>query len=97
MIYGGGFVAGSKSSKARFESLALKLGFVVVVPNYCHCPTVSIYEGPLTDIHVCYSWVHETLSKILRDDTGITFDGNRITVIGSSVGGTLALLFVRVY
>jgi acetyl esterase/lipase len=96
VIYGGGFVSGSKSSvsNARLESLTLDLGFVVVVPNYRHCPTVSLYEGPIRDVHDCYLWTHDALPKILLDDLGIVADGQRIAVIGSSAGGLLALHLV---
>ncbi|KAJ4318834.1 hypothetical protein N0V84_006647 [Fusarium piperis] len=93
VIYGGGFVSGSKSSvsKARLESLALDFGFVVVVPNYRHCPTVSLHDGPIRDVHDCYSWARQDLPKLLSEDAGVAVSGQNIAVIGSSAGGLLAL------
>lgn len=97
MLYGGGFVAGAKSaiSKARLESLVLDFGFVAVVPNYRHCPTVSVYDGPIQDVRTCFGWAQKTLPGHLRSDLGIDADGNKIAVIGASAGGTLALHLVR--
>ncbi|KAL6362253.1 hypothetical protein LRP88_04331 [Fusarium phalaenopsidis] len=76
---------------ARLESLIYDFGFTVVVPDYRHCPTVSVFDGPVTDIHNCYSWTREELPALLSGDTGVLIDGSRVAVIGSSAGGTLAL------
>ncbi|KAH7230028.1 Alpha/Beta hydrolase protein [Fusarium solani] len=93
LIYGGGFVAGSKAavSKSRLDSLIHDSGFTVVVPDYRHCSTVSVFDGPVTDIHNCYSWTREKLPALLSRDTGVLIDGSRVVVIGSSAGGTLVL------
>ncbi|KAG4261444.1 hypothetical protein FPRO03_11461 [Fusarium proliferatum] len=93
VIYGGGFVNGSKAgvSKARLESLVHEFGFTVVVPDYRHCPTVSVIQGPIPDIHACFSWTCKELPALLSRDVGVTVDGDRVGVIGSSAGGNLAL------
>ncbi|KAL5590249.1 hypothetical protein FOBRF1_013806 [Fusarium oxysporum] len=93
IIYGGGFVAGSKAavSKARLDSLIHEFGFTVVVPDYRHCPAISVYDGPVTDIHSAYSWACRELPELLFRDVGASVDGNRVAVIGSSAGGSLAL------
>ncbi|KAF5625174.1 uncharacterized protein FTJAE_10071 [Fusarium tjaetaba] len=93
VIYGGGFVNGSKAavSKARLESLVHDFGFTVVVPDYRHCPTVSVFQGPVADIHASFSWTCKELPALLSRDAGVAVDGGRVAVIGSSAGGTLAL------
>lgn len=95
MFYGGGFVVGSKElvSKNEIETLVLELGFVVVVPNYRHCPAISLYEGPINDAYSCYEWVQNDLPRLLSN-VRVVADGSRVAVIGSSAGGTLALHLV---
>lgn len=97
MFYGGGFVVGSKElvSKNEIETLVLEFGFVVVVPNYRHCPSVSLYEGPISDAHSCYEWVQNELPRLLSN-VSIIADGGRVAVIGLSAGGTMALHLVGV-
>jgi len=96
LIYGGAFVAGTKetASKARLDSLIDEFGFTVVVPDYRHCPSVSVYDGPVTDIHTVYQWVCNELPQLLLKDVGAKVDGSRVAVIGSSAGGNLALQLV---
>ncbi|KAF4334032.1 alpha beta-hydrolase [Fusarium beomiforme] len=93
LIYGGAFVAGTKAtvSKARLDSLIHEFGFTVVVPDYRHCPGISVYDGPVTDIHSAYLWACRELPELLFRDVGASVDGNRVAVIGSSAGGNLAL------
>ncbi|RBA12902.1 hypothetical protein FPRO05_14043 [Fusarium proliferatum] len=93
LIYGGAFVAGTKAtvSKARLDSLIDEFGFTVAVPDYRHCPSVSVYDGPVTDIHTAYKWVCNELPQLLLKDVGAKVDGSRVAVIGSSAGGNLAL------
>lgn len=97
MFYGGGFVVGSKElvSKNEIETLVLDFGFVVVVPNYRHCPSVSLYDGPISDAHSCYEWVQNDLPRLLSN-VSIIADGGRVAVIGLSAGGTMALHLVSV-
>lgn len=97
MFYGGGFVVGSKElvSKNEIETLVLELGFVVVVPNYRHCPSISLYEGPISDAHSCYEWVKNELPRLLSN-VSIIADGGRVAVLGLSAGGTMALHLVSV-
>ncbi|KAK2686273.1 hypothetical protein QWA68_014850 [Fusarium oxysporum] len=93
LIYGGAFVAGTKAtvSKARLDSLIHEFGFTVVVPDYRHSPCISVYDGPVTDMHSAYSWASRELPELLLRDAGVLVDGNRVAVIGSSAGGNLAL------
>lgn len=81
-------------SKAIISHLVDELGFAVVVPNYRHCPTVSVFEGPIKDIRACYQWVHKKLPDLLEGECGIKLDGNKIVLVGSSAGGNLALHLV---
>lgn len=81
-------------SKDEIEALVLEFGFVVVVPNYRHCPTVSVYNGPIRDGKDCYNWVQKELPKLLSGKAGVTVNGNKIAVVGSSAGGTIALQLV---
>ncbi|KAL9560684.1 hypothetical protein ACKAV7_015175 [Fusarium commune] len=93
LIYGGAFVNGSKAgvSKARLDSLVHEFGFTVVVPDYRHCPTVSLIQGPIPDIHASFSWTCEELRALLSRDVRVSVDGSRVGVIGSSASGNLAL------
>ncbi|KAK2601901.1 hypothetical protein QQS21_004588 [Conoideocrella luteorostrata] len=94
LFHPGGFVVSNKDlvSKGVIDCLVLELGIVAVVPNYRLCPTISVWNGPVTDAKACLTWVHDTLPKILANDKKIAIDVQRIATIGFSAGGTLALL-----
>jgi acetyl esterase/lipase len=95
LIHGGGFCTGAKEHipSNQIETL-LELGFVVVSVNYRLCPTISLYDGPLTDCKDCYAWCKTSLPSLLKKDTGISIDPRRLVTMGHSAGGTLALLMV---
>lgn len=96
IFHGGGFVQGSKAiiPKTQITTLA-RFGFIVVVPNYRLCPHISVYDGPLADSLECMRWTAYSLPDKLFRDVGICIDANRITLMGHSSGGSLALLAVR--
>lgn len=95
IIHGGGFCTGAKEHVPdnQIETL-LELGFVTVSVNYRQCPTISLYDGPLTDCKDCYAWCKTGLPSLLKKDTGISVDPRRLVTMGHSAGGTLALLMV---
>lgn len=72
----------------------LQLGFIVVAANHRLCPTISLYDGPVTDSRDCYTWTQGKLPALLQQDFGVAADGKRVVTWGHSVGGTLALLMV---
>ncbi|KAH8889989.1 alpha/beta-hydrolase [Thozetella sp. PMI_491] len=95
LFHPGGFVVSSKDlvSKAVIECLVIELGMVAVVANYRLCPSVSVWEGPVTDAKSCLRWVRDALpGALLSGDERVTIDVERIATIGFSCGGTLALL-----
>ncbi|KAG6362496.1 hypothetical protein INS49_010728 [Diaporthe citri] len=92
-FHGGNFTAGSKDllSQNHVEKL-LGLGFVVVAANYRLCPTISVFEGPVTGALDAYGWAQDVLPGLLHIDAGVRVDGSKIVVLGHSAGGLLALL-----
>ncbi|KAL6708793.1 hypothetical protein ACN47E_002489 [Coniothyrium glycines] len=92
--HGGSFVVGSKDMLApHYVEKLLDLGFgAVVSPDYRLTPTISVYEGPVTDSLDAYNWASNELPKLLSSDSSIEVDGDRIVSFGHSCGGTLALL-----
>ena len=72
----------------------LRMGFVVVTPEYRLCPQVSMYDGPMQDAKGVYAWCQDKLPTLLKDATGIEADGQRIVAWGHSAGGNMALSLV---
>ena len=71
-----------------------KAGFLVVAPEYRLCPHVDVWTGPVQDCVHLYNWV---VSGGLQDGLrhfGITADIDRISLLGHSVGATLAMIVV---
>ncbi|KAF2102788.1 alpha/beta-hydrolase [Rhizodiscina lignyota] len=91
--HGGNFTVRTKEQmvKGYIEKL-LELGFVVISANYRLCPTIKLFDGPVTDALDVYRWAQETLPNILKRDANLYVDGTRIVTFGHSCGGTLALL-----
>lgn len=73
----------------------VELGFVVVSANYRLCPTITVYEGPVSDAFDAYKWSQSKLPDLLSNDAGVSVDGSRIVTFGHSCGAALALLMVR--
>lgn len=95
-FHGGNFTVGSKELLSQnYAGKLLGLGFVVVSANYRLCPTISVFEGPVTDALDAYSWAKDALPGLLQKDAGVRVDGSKIVVLGHSAGGLLALLTVR--
>ncbi|KAF4995703.1 hypothetical protein FDECE_12732 [Fusarium decemcellulare] len=92
-FHGGNFTVGSKELLVRHQAAKLvDLGFVVVSANYRLSPTITVYEGPVTDALDAYKWTQTMLPGLLSSDTGVSVDGSRIVTLGHSCGATLALL-----
>jgi acetyl esterase/lipase len=76
--------------KALFD-----LGFgAVVSPNYRLSPTISAYNGAVTDSMDAYEWTRSELPGLLSKEKNVILDPGRIVSLGHSAGGTLALLTV---
>lgn len=95
-FHGVNFTVGSKEllSLNHAEKL-LGLGFVVVPANYRLCPTIYVFEEPVTDALVAYGWAKDALPRLLQKDAGVHIDGSTNVVRSYSAGGLLALLTVR--
>jgi len=94
-FHGGNFTVGSKELLSQnYVQRLLGLGFVVVSANYRLCPTISVFDGPVTDALDAYSWTGSVLPALLHEDVGVRVDGSKIVVLGHSAGGLLALLTV---
>jgi acetyl esterase/lipase len=74
----------------QIEYLATK-GFVVVIPNYRLCPQVTAWAGAFADTATCLTWCQQTLPSQLSQPHAVQVDATRITAMGHSAGGTLAL------
>ncbi|KAH7376899.1 Alpha/Beta hydrolase protein [Plectosphaerella cucumerina] len=92
-FHGGNFTVGSKALfSQRQATKLLDLGFVVVSADYRLCPTVTVYDGPVTDALDAYQWSQTKVPELLLNDAGIEVDGSRVVTFGQSCGATLALL-----
>lgn len=73
----------------------LELGFgAVVSPDYRLSPTISAFDGAVTDSRDAYVWSQNELPKRLAEETGVNLDGGRVVTWGHSAGGALAVLIV---
>ncbi|KAJ3010798.1 hypothetical protein HKX48_007198 [Thoreauomyces humboldtii] len=94
VFHAGGWVVGDKHfiPKATVPHLT-SLGFIVVVPNYRLCPTVSVHDGPLEDARDVLAWTRTDLNALLKQNDSIAaVDPTRVVAVGYSAGGTLALM-----
>jgi acetyl esterase/lipase len=71
--------------------------FLVVIPNYRLCPQVTAWNGAFADTATCLTWCRQTLPSQLSQSHGVQVDPTRITVMGHSGGGTLALWLAAEY
>lgn len=95
IFHAGGFVLGSSAMVPKTQiSYLVDRGFVVVVPEYCLCPQVSVLEGPIQDAKGVLAWCQETLPSIMTSKD-IQVDPKKIVAMGHSAGGMLALVTVR--
>ncbi|BDR59037.1 alpha/beta hydrolase [Xylocopilactobacillus apicola] len=78
IIHGGGWFRGSKDSETELATKFVTLGYDVVVPDYRLAPP-NFYPAPQEDINQAYQW------------TKSQFPTNEIAVLGTSVGGTMAV------
>lgn len=73
----------------------LQLGFgAVVSPDYRLSPTISAFDGAVTDSRDAYVWSQNELPKKFAEETGVNLDGDRVVTWGHSAGGALAVLIV---
>lgn len=79
----------------QYARKLLELGFgAVVSPDYQLSPTISVYDGAVTDSFDAYNWAQNDLPGLLFKDAKVELDANRTVTWGHSSGGTLALLMV---
>ncbi|KAL1846596.1 hypothetical protein Daus18300_014214 [Diaporthe australafricana] len=92
--HGGNFVVGNKSMvQLRYVQKLLELGFgAVVSPDYRLSPTISAFDGAVTDSRDAYAWSQAELPRKFAEETGVKLDAERIVTWGHSAGGALALL-----
>ena len=92
IFHAGGWAAGSTDMIPKTQITALiSLGFVVVLPEYRLCPQVSLYDGAMADAKDCVSWARESLPSLLKQETSIIVNPQKIVTMGHSAGGHLAL------
>ncbi|KAJ0122955.1 uncharacterized protein J7T55_011416 [Diaporthe amygdali] len=92
--HGGNFVVGNKSMiQLQYVQKLLDLGFgAVVSPDYRLSPTISAFDGAVTDSRDSYAWAQTELPSKFAKDTGVNLDPERMVTWGHSAGGALALL-----
>jgi acetyl esterase/lipase len=92
ILHMGGYMVGSADvvPNPQIDYLASK-DFVVVIPNYRLCPQVTAWTGAFADTATSLEWCQQTLPSKMSQSYGIQVDATRITAMGHSGGGTLAL------
>ena len=95
IFHAGGFCVGSTEliPKSQISTL-VRLGFVVVLPEYRLSPQVSIWDGAFADAKDCLVWTRQTLPGLLKQETGITVSPKKVVAMGQSAGGSLPLHLV---
>ncbi|KAL8809205.1 MAG: hypothetical protein Q9200_003619 [Gallowayella weberi] len=92
ILHGGGFIVGSKSIVPPSQITHLtQLNFVVVVPNYRLCQQVTALDGSFADTLSAYLWCKNDLPSLVRNMHDLPVDESRITAMGYSASGLLAL------
>lgn len=82
-IHGGGWFRGDKLKDADWATRLAGEGYFVVVPNYRIVPQ-GHYPDPLVDMENVYEGLQFHANRF-------GFDKNKIGVVGSSVGGNMAV------
>ena len=82
-------------TQPHYVQKLLELGFgAVVSPDYRLSPTISAFDGAVTDSRDAFTWCQNELPKKFADETGVSLDGDSVVTWGHSAGGALALLVV---
>lgn len=94
--HGGNFVVGNRGMiQPHYVQKLLELGLgAVISPDYRLSPTISAFDGAVTDSRDAYTWSQSVLPKKLAEDAGVKLNGDRVVTWGHSVGGAFALLIV---
>lgn len=83
-FHGGGWVIGDYETHARFiRDLVVQSGAVAVYVNYSRSPEAH-YPVAINQAYAATKWVAEHGKEI-------NVDGNRLAVVGNSVGGNMAI------
>ncbi|KAI1332612.1 BcPKS16, polyketide synthase [Xylariaceae sp. FL0255] len=92
LIHGGGHMTLSrKAIRPAQVNFLIDHGVLPISFDYRLCPQVNLIDGPIADIRDAYRWMQNELPSIICEKTGITVDPTRISVIGWSTGGHLAM------
>lgn len=83
-IHGGGWVLGDYPTHRRLvRDLVVESGYVAVFPNYTPSPEAQ-YPKAINEIYAAVKWV-------ARHGKEIHVNGNKLAVVGNSVGGNMTL------
>jgi len=83
-VHGGGWVLGDYPTHRRLvRDLVVRTGYAAVFVNYSRTPEVR-YPQPVEEVYAATKWVAEHGGEDLR------VDGNRLAIVGSSVGGNMS-------
>ncbi|KAI9660606.1 MAG: Type I Iterative PKS [Bathelium mastoideum] len=92
LIHPGGHVMLSRKDIMPVQrDLLLENGFLPVSPDYRLCPEIDVVSGAMHDVCTAYSWCRAVLPTLSLQRTDIKPDGNRVVVVGTSVGGHLGI------
>jgi len=82
-VHGGGWVLGDYPTHRRLvRDLVVRTGYAAAFVNYTRTPEVH-YPQPVEEVYAATKWVAEHGGEI-----GV--DGNRLAIVGSSVGGNMS-------
>lgn len=82
-IHGGGWILGDYPTHQRLvRDLVVRSGAVAVFVNYTPSPEAQ-YPSAINEIYAATKWVYQNSSEI-------NVDGNRLAIVGNSVGGNMS-------
>lgn len=92
MIHGGGHVMLSRKDIRPDQTDAMLVaGFLPISIDYRLCPETTLPSGPMTDVRDALSWARSILPQVQLSRSDILVDGTRVSAVGWSTGGHLAL------
>lgn len=91
-FHGGGLIVASDKMIPQAHTAYLGgHNFITVIPNYRLCPQTSAVDGAISDAYKALEWSRSTFVTIMQESYDVRVDPGRISALGLSSGGLLAL------